>query len=74
MPHDARFRAEFDTLSYVDNTRIANGDWGKANYLEPITKDFPIHGEGGATQVIIDQKVSVKKVIDLSTGKTVFER
>ena len=74
IPHDARFRAEFDTLPYVDNTKIPNGDWGKADYLEPITRDFPGFGEGGATQAVIDAKVSVTKIVDLKTGRVVFER
>lgn len=74
VPHDARYRAEFDTLPYVDKTRIPNGDWGKADYLEPITKDFPGFGQGGATQAVIDGEVAVSKIIDLKTGQVVFER
>ncbi len=74
VPHDARYRAEFDTLPYVDKTKIPNGDWGEADYLEPITKDFPGFGQGGATQAVIDREVSVSKIIDLKTGQVVFER
>jgi hypothetical protein len=74
VPHDARFRAEFDTLPYVDKARISKGAWGKADYLEPITKDFPDFGEGGATQAVIDAGVSVSRIVDLKTGKIVFER
>ena len=74
VPHDARYRADFDTLPYVDKTRIPNGDWSKADYLEPITKDFPGFGQGGATQAVIDGEVAVSKVIDLKTGQVVFDQ
>ena len=36
--------------------------WGKADYLEPITKDFPEFGKGGATQAITHKEIKVDKI------------
>lgn len=74
VPHDARLRTEFDTLQYVDKTKIPHGDWGKADYLAPITRDFLGFGEGRASQAVIDAKVSVTRIIDLKTGQIVYQR
>jgi len=72
VPHDARYRAEFDTDQIIDDIQIPRGKWGDADYLEPITRDNPIFGEGGATQAISRQPIKVQKIIDLKTGKVVY--
>jgi hypothetical protein len=48
---------EFDTLQIVDDIRIPNGKWGEAGYKEPIIKDFPNFGEGGATQAVTNTPI-----------------
>lgn len=48
-----------DTLSIVDQLKIPHGQWGEANYLEPITKDFKKFGPGGVSQIIIDGSFEV---------------
>ena len=69
VPHDARIRVEVDMLQIIDGVRIPQGKWGTASYLEPITRDFPKHGLGGATQVITNQGFRVREIIDLLTGE-----
>ena len=62
VPHDASVKASFDTLQIVDDVEIPRGKWGKADYLEPITKDFPEFGKGGATQAITHKEIKVDKI------------
>lgn len=47
----------FDTLDIYDDIHIPKGDWGRAEYLEPIAKDFKIFGLGGATQAVTYSKI-----------------
>ncbi len=72
--NDARYRVEFDTLQLVDDLEIPRGRYGKEDYLEPITKDFPEYGKGGATQAVTGRRIEVDRIIDLSTGRAVFIR
>ena len=65
VPHDAPIRGSFDTLQIIEDIRVPNGKWGKANWLEPVTTDFPEYGSGGATQVITNQKIVLNKLEDL---------
>lgn len=65
VPHDASIRGSFDTLQIIDDIRTPNGKWGKAECLEPITKDFNKFGPGGATQAITNQKIKIDSLIDL---------
>ena len=73
VPHDAAIRIEFDTLQVIDDIRIPYGKWGKANYFEPLTKDFPKFGYGGATQAVTHESIQVKRIIDLRTGEVLYE-
>jgi hypothetical protein len=41
---------------------VPYGNWGKATYLEPLTKDFPQYGIGGATQVLINGDITVSEI------------
>ena len=52
IPYRPEYRISFDTLDIIDDIHIPKGDWGKADYLEPITKDFKKFGPGKATQAI----------------------
>ncbi len=74
VPHDARIRAEVDMIDYLEETTVPNGDWGKGNWLEPITKDHPDFGAGGATQVVVGKPVQADKIVDLKSGETLFIR
>ncbi len=62
VPHDASIRGSFDTLQIIDDIRVPNGKWGQASWLEPITKDFPKYGSGGATQAITYQKIKLNEL------------
>lgn len=55
-------KASFDTLQIVDDIEIPKGKWGKADYLEPITKDFHEFGKGGATQAITHKEIKEDKI------------
>ena len=66
VPHDASIRGSFDTLQIIDDIRVPNGKWGQASWLEPITKDFPKYGHGGATQALTYQKIKLNSLKDLS--------
>ena len=65
VPHDASVKVSFDTLQIIDDISIPYGNWGKASYLEPITKDFPQFGSGGATQVITHSKIKIDSITKL---------
>ncbi|WP_036870559.1 RHS repeat domain-containing protein, partial [Porphyromonas macacae] len=65
VPHDASVKLSFDTLQIVDDLEIPKRQWGKADYLEPITKDFPEFGRGGATQAITHKEIKVDKIESL---------
>ncbi len=65
IPHDASIRGTFDTLQLADDLRIPYGKWGQADWLEPITKDFPEYGEGGATQAVTNQRIVLDSLEDL---------
>ncbi|BDU51683.1 RHS repeat domain-containing protein [Haliovirga abyssi] len=62
VPHDASIRASFDTLQLLDDIRIPYGKWNTTNYLEPLTKDFPKFGEGGATQAITNMSIHLDDI------------
>ncbi|MFK7827421.1 MAG: pre-toxin TG domain-containing protein [Oligoflexales bacterium] len=74
VPHDAAIRVEFDTLQIVDDVRIPNGKWNTEKYLEPITKDYPEHGVGGAAQAVTNSEIRASKIVDLNTGEVLYER
>ncbi|MHB8127234.1 MAG: RHS repeat-associated core domain-containing protein [Desulfitobacteriaceae bacterium] len=65
VPHDASVRGSFDTLQIIDDLRVPNGNWGNANHLEPLTRDFPEFGPGGASQVITNQSIRLEELIKL---------
>ena len=67
-------RVEFDTAQILDDVRIPQGMWGEADHLEPLTRDFPQFGSGGATQAITNRPIQVRRIVDLRTGKVLYER
>lgn len=74
VPHDAAIKIEFDTRQILGDVQIPKGQWGKADYPEPITNDFPQFGPGGATQAVTTKPIVVNKIIDARTGKVLYER
>lgn len=74
-PNDAIYRVTVDTLDNIDDFKIPNGKWGEAEWLEPITKDFPNWGVGGATQAVTRNSIpGVLEVKNLKTGKVLYRR
>lgn len=65
VPHDASIKVSFDTLQIIDDISVPYGNWGKSSYLEPITKDFPQFGNGGATQVITHSNIIIDSITTL---------
>jgi hypothetical protein len=74
VPHDAAIRLEFDTLQIIDDIKVPPGLRGQASFLEPLAKDFPQFGSGGATQAITEKAFRVRRIVDLRTGKIIYER
>jgi RHS repeat-associated protein len=72
VPHDAAIRIEFDTTQLLDDIRIPHGKWGTADYLEPLTGDFPQFGPGGATQAITRLPIWIRRIVDLRTGEVLY--
>jgi hypothetical protein len=68
VPHDASVRGSFDTMQVIDDVRIPKGNWGKADYLEPLTKDFPEFGSGGATQAITNKSIILDDLVKIPKG------
>ncbi|WP_176763227.1 hypothetical protein [Riemerella columbipharyngis] len=48
---------------------VPKGNWGKADWYEPITKDFMEFGEGGATQAITSKPIKLDDIVDISSCK-----
>ena len=74
VPREASLRLEFNTGQILDDIRIPYGEWGNAKHLEPITKDFPNFGQGGATQAITTKEIYLDKILDTKTGNILYER
>jgi Zn-dependent protease with chaperone function len=73
IPHDGRYKIEFDTKQVLDDVKIPNGKWNTADYLEPITVDNPRFGSGGATQAISSKTIRATRITDLKNGKVMYE-
>ena len=69
MPDDASVKVSFDTLQIIDDISVPYGIWGKASYLEPITRDFPQFGSGGATQVITHSRIKIKAITNYQSTR-----
>lgn len=54
----------FDKIDILDDLYIPKGNWGRADYLEPITRDFKFFGPGGVTQAVTYSEI--KSIIDIS--------
>lgn len=74
VPHDAAIRLEFDTNQVLDDVRVPQGEYGRGEFREPITKDYKEFGSGGATQAITNKEISVDRIIDIRTGKVLYEK
>lgn len=72
IQRDAPIRIEFDTMQILDDVNIPHGDFGKAGHFEPLTKDFPQWGNGGATQAVTRQPIQVRRIVDLRTGRLLY--
>jgi hypothetical protein len=62
VKNTAKYRFDFDTVDVKDDIRMAFQafDSDKRTF-EPVTRAFPQHGEGGATQAIIN-RIPVKAI------------
>lgn len=70
--NDARYKIEFDTGQIAEEIKIPNGNWGKSDWLEPMTKDYPEFGDGGATQAVTNASFKIGRIIDLKTGDIIY--
>ena len=69
--NDASYKVSFDTLQIVDDISVPHGKWGTADYLEPITRDYPEYGPGGATQAITHSQIRIDSIEQLPKKKGV---
>jgi RHS repeat-associated protein len=74
IPHDGAIRIEFPLGQLGADIHIPFGNYGKGPHLEPIARDFPDFGFGGASQRITKSSIRVSRVIDTRTGKILFQR
>jgi len=75
IKHDARYRITIDTLNNINDLHIPHGNWGNADWLEPITKDMPQFGSGGASQAVTNNALSnILEVKDLFTNEILFRK
>ena len=58
IPYRPEYRIAFNTIDIVEDINIPYGQWGKASYLEPITKDYKKFGPGKATQAITYSQIN----------------
>ena len=65
VPHDAQVRGSFDTLQIIDDIQTPKGKWQTADWYEPITKDHPRYGQGGASQAVTKLKIKLDELIDM---------
>lgn len=71
--NDAVIRIEFDTKQLLTDVRIPRGRYGTADYLEPLTKDYPEFGVGRGTQAITNSGIQASRIVDLNSGKVLYE-
>ncbi len=58
IPYRPEYRVSFDTIDIIDDISIPKGQWGAADYLEPLTSDYKNFGPGGATQAITYSQIN----------------
>lgn len=71
--NDAAIRIELDTKQVLEDVRILRGRYGTADHLEPLTKDYPEYGVGRATQAVTYEGIQASRIVDLKTGKVIYE-
>ncbi len=59
IPYRPDYRVSGNSLDVIDQMSVPKGNWGNADHLEPITKDFRKFGPGKATQVVIEGPVQI---------------
>lgn len=73
VPHDGAIRVEFSLDQLENDIAIPLGNYGKGPHMEPIARDFPDFGFGGASQRITTSPIQAYRIIDTRTGKILFE-
>ncbi len=68
----AQYRIEFETSSVKDNVRLPYGAQESKPFFEPVNRDYPELGSGGATQVLVDgAEIPVNEIWDISVSPAV---
>ena len=63
----AKYRLEFDWEEVKGNVRVPRGDNHRADWFEPLAKDFPGNGLGGSMQIVVDGvDIPINKIWDVS--------
>ncbi|MDH5763131.1 MAG: PKD domain-containing protein, partial [Nitrospinota bacterium] len=68
-----RYRIEFDmTPDIGKNTKVPYGKEYDSPDLEPVTRDFPDRGSGGATQVLVENvEIPIREIWDIGVNPPV---
>ena len=68
----AKYRLEFETSAVKDKAYVPYGNQMDSPIKEPLARDFPNNGVGGATQLLVkDQEIPIKAVYELIDGQYV---
>jgi RHS repeat-associated protein len=74
IPHDGNIMVEFDTAQLGSDIKVPLGNWGNGPHLEPVARDFPDFGFGGASQRTTTSEINATRIIDRRTGEILYER
>jgi hypothetical protein len=65
-PSSARFRLVFETAPVKGNVSIPYGKHTAGTSIEPVCRDYPDLGNGGATQVIVNGiDIPIREIWDM---------
>ena len=72
IPHDGNIMVEFDTTQLGSDIRVPLGNYGQGPHLEPVARDFPDFGFGGASQRTTTLPIQATRIIDRRTGAILY--
>lgn len=69
--NNAVWRLEFEGNQLINKVDFPKGKWNNAEYVEVLTRSYPQWGEGGATQLITNSKIRLKRMVNLKTNEVI---
>ena len=74
IPRDGNIMVEFNSGQLGNNIKIPLGENGTASHLEPVARDYPQFGFGGASQRTTTAPIQATRIIDRTTGQILYEQ